>query len=66
MSQYASGGPTGYLFRAKARGFNVLKTETWEKGQHKFDCMPPSMSPSPAMALRLFPSIAISYRLATR
>ncbi len=29
MIEYASGGPTGYLFRAKARGFNALRTETW-------------------------------------
>ena len=63
MIEYASGGPTGYLFRAKARGFNALETETWKRGQHKFDCMPPSMSPLPVMALRLLPSIALSSRL---
>ena len=65
MIKYASGGPTGVLFRAKARGFNALRTETWERGQHTFDWMPPPMSPSPAMALRLLPSIALSSRLAT-
>ncbi len=27
----ASGGPTGYLFSAKALGFYALRTETWEK-----------------------------------
>ena len=44
MNKYASGGPTGYIFRAKARGFNALKTETWEKGRHTFDRMPPHVS----------------------
>ena len=63
MIKYASGGPTGYLFRAKARGFNALRTETWKRGQHKSDRMPPSMSPLPVMALRLLPSIALSSRL---
>ncbi len=63
MIEYASGGPTGYLFRAKARGFNALRTETWKRGQHKFDYMPPPMSPLPVMALRLLPSIALSSRL---
>jgi hypothetical protein len=66
MIEYASGGPTGYLFRAKARGFNALKTKTWKRGQQKFDCMPPSMSPLPVMALRLLPSIALSSRLVAR
>ena len=60
MIEYASGGPTGYLFRAKARGFNALRTETWKRGQHGFDCVPASMSPLPVMALRLLPSIALS------
>ena len=63
MIEYASGGPTGYVFRAKARGFNALRTETWKRGQHKLDCMPPPMSPLPVMALRLLPSIALSSRL---
>ena len=63
MIEYASGGSTGYLFRAKARGFNALRTETWKREQHKFDCMPPPMSPLPVMALRLLPSIALSSRL---
>ena len=63
MIEYASGGPTGYLFRAKARGFNALRTETWKRGQHEFNCMPPPMSPLPVMALRLLPSIALSSRL---
>ena len=31
MIKYASGGPTGYIFSAKARGFNALRTETWGK-----------------------------------
>ncbi len=65
MTEYASGGPTEYLFRAKARGFNALRTETWKRGQHKSDCMPPPMSPLPVMALRLLPSIALSSRLVT-
>ncbi len=34
MIEYASGGPTGHMFRAKARGFNALKTETWERGPY--------------------------------
>jgi len=42
--KHASGGPTGYMFRAKARGFNALKTETWEKGRHTFDRIPPHVS----------------------
>jgi hypothetical protein len=63
MIEYASGGPTGYFVRAKARGFNALRTETWKRGQHKFDSMPPPMSPLPVMALRLLPSIALSSRL---
>ena len=63
MIEYASGGPTGYLFRAKALGFNALRTETWKRGQHKADCMLPPMSPLPVMALRLLPSIALSSRL---
>jgi len=63
MIEYASGGPTGYLFRAKAQGFNALGTETWKRGQHKSDCMLPPMSPLPVMALRLLPSIALSSKL---
>ena len=66
MIEYASGCPTGYLFRAKARGFNALRTETWKRGQHKFDYMLPPMSPLPVMALRLLPSIALSSRLVAR
>ncbi len=27
----ASGGPTEYLFRARARGFYALRTKTWGK-----------------------------------
>ena len=61
MIEYASGGPTGYLFRAKARG---LRTETWKRGPHTFDCLPPPMPPLPVMALRLLLSIALSPRLA--
>lgn len=41
MIKDASGGPTGYIFRAKARGFNALRKETWEKGQHRLSrCCP--------------------------
>ncbi len=27
-----------------ARGFNALKTETWKKGRHTFDRIPPHVS----------------------
>ena len=40
----ASGGPTGYKFRAKARGFIAWGTKTWGREQHAFDSMPPHVS----------------------
>lgn len=37
----ASGGPTGYIFRAKARGFIALRTKTWgECSIHLTVCRP--------------------------
>lgn len=40
----ASGGPTGYMFRAKARGFIAWGTKTWGREQHAFGAMPPHVS----------------------